>query len=117
MNEFLARLRGEAVAIIGRCTHAQRIIEMIDRQTALESGQCARDLREDQIRHMVQRFLGWRLPEDFRPDAGISFDREFNKEWCARHNVPPHRHEPTGTNLLTADQAETMVRYMIEGMP
>ena len=35
----------------------------------------------------------------------------------ARHGYPPQRHEPVGTNLLTACQATEMVRHMIEGMP
>lgn len=67
---------------------------------------------DDQINHMVQRFLGWRLPEDFNPDGGVSFEPVFNKG--TRHE---HRNTPVGTNLLTATQAEAMVRHMIEGMP
>lgn len=30
---------------------------------------------------------------------------------------PPMRRNPTGTNLLDAEQAEAMVRYMVEGLP
>lgn len=66
---------------------------------------------EAQIKHMVDRFLGWRLPENFRPDNGISFKPTFND-----HLDPPHRHNPVGTNLFDATQAETMVRHMVEGM-
>lgn len=66
----------------------------------------------DQIKHMVDRFLGWRLPEDFRPDAGISFKAEFNE-----HTQWPAKHEPSGTNLFSARQADAMVRYMLDGMP
>ena len=74
-------------------------------------------MHDKQIKHMVDRFLGWRLPEDFRPDAGISFNPEFNVEYMATLGKPPMRHEPTGTNLLTATQAEAMVRHMVEGLP
>lgn len=74
-------------------------------------------MTDDQIKHMVDRFLQWRLPENFRPDAGITFEPEFNKEWNAKQGKPPQRHEPMGTNLFCADQAEAMVRHMIEGMP
>lgn len=74
-------------------------------------------LSEDQIKHMVDRFLGWKLPEAFHPDAGISFEPEFNKEWNARQGKPPQRHEPVGTNLFSAEQATAMVRYMIAGLP
>lgn len=69
-------------------------------------------MTDDQIKHMVDRFLCWRLPEDFSPDAGISFEPEFNK-----HLPEPMKHEPIGTNLLDAKQAEAMVRHIVEGMP
>lgn len=70
-------------------------------------------LAEDQIKHMVNRFLGWRLPEDFRPDCGIEFDADAAKKRNP-HNL---RYEPTGTNLFHYSQAEAMVRYMLEGLP
>lgn len=69
-------------------------------------------MTEDQIKHMVNRFLAWKLPEDFIPDGGISFKREFNE------NTPhPMKHEPSGTNLLDAAQAEAMIRYLLDGLP
>jgi len=74
-------------------------------------------MTDEQIKHMVDRFLGWRLPVDFQPDAGISFKPEYNVEYNAARGKPPARHEPSGTNLFDATQAEAMVRYMIEGMP
>lgn len=73
-------------------------------------------MTEDQIKHMVQRFLFWKLPQDFHPDAGISFEPEFNKEWNARQGKPPQLHEPVGTNLFSGDQATAMVRFMVEEM-
>lgn len=69
-------------------------------------------MKNEQIQHMVQRFLQWRLPENFNPDAGISFEPTFND-----HLPEPTKHNPTGTNLFDAEQAEAMVRNMIEGMP
>lgn len=74
-------------------------------------------MTDDQIKHMVQRFLGWRLPDNFSPDCGITFSPEFNVEFNAGRGRPPDRHQPVGTNLLDAGQAEAMVRYMAEGMP
>ena len=74
-------------------------------------------MTDEQIKHMVNRFLGWRLPENFQPDAGISFKPDYNVEYNAAQGLPPARHEPSGTNLFDATQAEAMVRYMIEGMP
>jgi hypothetical protein len=70
------------------------------------------EMNNGQIKHMVDRFLGWRLPEGFNPDAGISFKREFNE-----HTAHPMKHEPVGTNLLDATQAEAMLRYVVEGLP
>lgn len=69
-------------------------------------------MTEAQIKHMVDRFLGWRLPENFNPDHGISFKKTFND-----HLPTPPKNEPTGTNLFDATQATAMVRYMVEGFP
>lgn len=69
-------------------------------------------INDEQIEYMVQRFLGWRLPENFNPDAGISFKRTFNE-----HTDHPMKSEPTGTNLFDYGQAKEMIRYLIDGMP
>ncbi len=64
-------------------------------------------MTEDQIKHMRDRFLSWKLPGEFKPDNGISY-------------TPPHGCWSTpasGTNLFDAQQADAMVRHMIEGMP
>ncbi|WP_292636770.1 hypothetical protein [Mesorhizobium sp.] len=69
-------------------------------------------LSEAQIKYMVDRFLQWRLPENFSPDAGISFKKTFNES----SQFGPMEHNPIGTNLFDATQAEAMVRNMLEGM-
>lgn len=69
-------------------------------------------MTNEQIKHMVNRFLGWKLPESFSPDGGISFKKTFND-----HLPNPPKNEPTGTNLFDVDEASAMVRYMIEGIP
>lgn len=69
-------------------------------------------MTDAQIKHMVDRFLAWKLPDNFSPDAGISFKAEFNEG-----TAHPMRHQPSGTNLFDAIQAEAMVRHMVEGMP
>lgn len=68
-------------------------------------------MTEEQIKYMRDRFLFWRLPADFHPDDGISFDPIMNKG----HTFEKRR-EPVGTNLFSADQAKAMVEYMTEGM-
>ncbi len=73
-------------------------------------------MNDDQIKHMVERFLAWKLPENFSPDGGIKFEPEFNVEYMAAQGKPPMRHEPTGTNLFDYTQAKAMVRHMIEGL-
>lgn len=62
---------------------------------------------------MVNRFLGWKLPVDFDPDAGISFKAVYNE------NSPcgPSRHEPVGTNLLSAEQARAMLEHVLQPQP
>ncbi len=68
-------------------------------------------MTDDQIKHMVDRFLSWQLPANFAPDAGISFVPDFNV------GTPyPMKHTPSGTNLFNAEQSEAMVRHMVEGL-
>lgn len=58
---------------------------------------------------MVDRFLCWKLPKDFAPDAGISFKptKPYDEPgWW-----------PTGTNLLHAGQAKEMLQDVIGGSP
>jgi hypothetical protein len=51
---------------------------------------------------MVNRFLGWKLPQDFAPDAGISFTPvSWPLGW------------PVGTNLLSANQARAMFEHVL----
>lgn len=78
----------------------------------MSDGRSEESMTKDQIKHMVDRFLGWRLPENFSPDDGVSFERFGN-----RGTPYEYRREPSGTNLLDAVQTEAMVRYMVEGMP
>ncbi len=61
---------------------------------------------KDSIKAMVDKFLSWKLPNDFHPDAGISFRVDYNEntQW-------PMKHEPLGTNLFHAEQAMQMFEY------
>lgn len=69
-------------------------------------------ITETKIKHMAEQFLRWRLPENFNPDSGISFQKTFNE------NTPhPMKNEPTGTNLFDIGQAIEMVRHMVDGLP
>lgn len=66
-------------------------------------------MREDQIKRMVDRFLSWKLPENFNPDGGISFKGTHSEHgpWG------PQKYLPTGTNLFDSEQATEMVRHMV----
>jgi hypothetical protein len=55
----------------------------------------------DMIKHMVDRFLMWPLPNGVNPDGGISIDASAR---------------PVGTNLLSAVEADAMVRHMLDGL-
>lgn len=90
-----------------RCTCGATFRELMRRHEEWKKG---RDMTDAQIKHMVDRFLRWRLPEDFTPDAGISFTPDYNI-----FTAHPMKHEPTGTNLFNATQAEAMVRHMVGG--
>lgn len=58
----------------------------------------------DLIDLMVDRFLGWKLPDDFAPDGGISFTPiDHPLLW------------PIGTCLLNADQARAMIKHLLTG--
>lgn len=59
------------------------------------------------LTHMVNRFLGWKLPMDFAPDCGISIDTEI----AGRNGWP------SGTNLLNAEQAKQMFEYVTQVTP
>ena len=60
---------------------------------------------KEAVKKMVDRFLGWKLPEDFNPDGGISFEKTSG--------IYRYERIPVGTNLFTATQAEEMVRYIL----
>jgi hypothetical protein len=60
---------------------------------------------------ITSRFLQWKLPENFNPDGGITFERDYNQ------NTPwPAKHEPVGTNLFTFEQAKAMFEYVLAGV-
>ena len=61
---------------------------------------------KDSIKSMVNKFLSWKLPTNFYPDAGISFTPKYNVGTPYERN-----HEPIGTNLFDADQARQMFEY------
>lgn len=63
---------------------------------------------KDRISTLVNRFLGWKLPDTFGPDCYVSFDREkakANNGW------------PIGTNLLTATEARSMFEHALADDP
>ncbi len=72
-------------------------------------------MNKEQIRHMVDRFLGYKLPIDFRPDGGVEFTS--TKTFATREEAYEKNWWPIGTNLLTAQQAEEMIRFMIIDLP
>ena len=69
-------------------------------------------MTDEQIKHMVDRFLNWRLPQDFQPDGGISFTPTGNIG-----TAHEYQREPGGTNLLNCTQADAMVRHMLCCLP
>lgn len=69
-------------------------------------------MNTEQINYMVNRFLSWKLPENFTPDCGISFAKE--------HSIgTPYqsKYEPVGTNLFDAQQTKDMIEYITKELP
>ncbi|CAB4134980.1 Phage protein (N4 Gp49/phage Sf6 gene 66) family [uncultured Caudovirales phage] len=62
---------------------------------------------------MVNRFLAWKLPADFSPDCGISFEKEYNHD----SPVGVQYREPSGTNILDASHAKEMLEHVIQPAP
>jgi len=60
---------------------------------------------------LVNRFLGWKLPATFGPDAGISFKPYHPQQ------TPDSHLWPVGTNLLTATEARAMLEHILPPMP
>ena len=69
-------------------------------------------MTDEQIKHMANRFLVWKIPDSFSPDGGIKLDPIGNKG-----SAHEYRHQPVGTNLFTYTEAVAMVRHMVEGLP
>lgn len=59
------------------------------------------------VDEVVARFLAWKLPQNFNPDNGISFEPFGNKG-------TPHQYkrDPSGTNLLDATQTSEMFLHV-----
>lgn len=73
-----------------------------------QAAQAAQDI---DIGKIVDRFLGWKLPEDFNPDCGISFKRESDYD---HPTYGRNKFEPIGTNLFSAEQAKRMFEYALD---
>lgn len=61
------------------------------------------------IGNMVDRFLSWKLPKGFCPDAGISFNPKYPYEDDKLGNSWWH----VGTNLFDAIQTREMIEYIL----
>lgn len=75
----------------------------------IEETHSTREVEEKLVKHLTDRFLGWRLPKDFHPDGGIMFMDVYDNG-----TEQGGKFEPTGTNLFTAEQAKEMFRFLLE---
>ena len=66
--------------------------------------------KQEIIKRIVNRFLGWKIPENFNPDCGISFKQfsDYDHPKFGRQ-----KSEPIGTNLFSADQAKQMMEHCL----
>lgn len=70
------------------------------------SAKPAPSVPDDMIEQAVTRFLSWKLPKDFHPDGGMVFIPTKGRGYDSPH-------WPCGTNLLNAQQARDMLRYVL----
>lgn len=63
------------------------------------------------IQALVDRFLGWKLPATFSPDAGVKFTPSNGMSREEAYARPGWW--PIGTNLLTADEARQMLEHLL----
>ncbi len=56
---------------------------------------------------MATKFMAWKLPKDFNPDGGISFKSYHPQQ------TPYSPMWPTGTNLLSHEQAKAMFEFIL----
>jgi hypothetical protein len=85
--------------------HQRLLLARLWRATTTEGRRVMAAFDKKQMDAMVNRFLGWRLPQTFGPDCFVTFDRDkakANQSW------------PVGTNLLTADEARAMLEYVLD---
>lgn len=109
--ELVARLK-----VAGRALFRERKVYFEDLETLLDVIAYLERLATNpdpeanggvDIGAMVNRFLCWRLPQDFAPDGGISFTPTVPApEWT-------HDCWPVGTNLFTAAQAHAMFKHCV----
>jgi hypothetical protein len=64
---------------------------------------------------MVNRFLGWKLPPTFGPDAGIKFAPSNGMSREEAYAKPGWW--PIGTNLFTATETRAMLEHILPPMP
>jgi hypothetical protein len=95
-------MRAHALEMALRTPNITGYVGVLAAATAYQAHITGQQAARPDVGQMVNRFLGWKLPSDFAPDAGISF--------------APSTHPlgwPTGTNLLAADQARAMFEYVL----
>lgn len=59
------------------------------------------------FKKLVSRFLSWKLPKNFSPDAGIAFEPYESQSFDGPF-------WPIGTNLLDAEQAREMLEHVLQ---
>lgn len=100
------RLGDQNVNLWARLAYVDELLTLLHRT---EDEKIA--LRIEVTDEMVTRFLWWRLPDDFQPDGGITFNRFVG---CQPR---PPEWWPVGTNLLTAVQAKAMLQHVLADQP
>ncbi len=89
-------------------THWQQMPQALQQSTPTPVSATTGNTSMEVTQQMIDRFLSWKLPEDFSPDCGVSFDKRppdakgYARPW------------PVGTSLLTATQARQMLEHVLQ---
>lgn len=70
----------------------------------------AKSTKQEIIERVADRFLGWKLPDNFNPDCGITFKKQHD---YIHPEFGAQIYNPIGTNLFSLDQARAMIEYCI----
>lgn len=107
----LIQSQSEPVKLNNMSNSPEQVRKYIEQSMPNNSKEIIALMTSPNIDECVNRFLGWKLPSDFSPDCGISFEQYSNQD----NDRYKALRKPTGTNLFNAKQAKAMFQHVLKG--